>query len=401
MDPRFEIPAQYKSQLRYREPLDARPDEAIVDELSRHIPVTSEKNIWTFWDTGLREMPKWCLRNIINWKRLCGPSWTIRLLDKVPGSPNNDFEWVEKDLLPDCFVDGTMEGPFVGPHSADLLRGVTLWKYGGIWMDVGVILFLDLDRLCWDQLADEHSPYEVSAPWVDGVVIGNFFVAAREGSVFMRKWHEAFTYLWKSRSSSQGLSKHSLLEFVFDRPRRQTPGREFKFPFKTSIEELRNYTAQITLWMRLALLEEPNGGFDGRKYWQEKVLKFDVLSECWAAEVKIGWIGEDLFDVLATKRTGPGAEPESEQYRKADDLVWHLLTSTSMQKVTHGKCLLSSPALGTLWDLPENEGKDFEPDTFAELLRYGSVHFEQRRTAIDYVTVEPDDFVIRKGLLEP
>jgi hypothetical protein len=53
-------------------------------------------------------------------------------------------------------------------------------------------------------------------------------------------------------------------------------------------------------------------------------------------------------------------------------------------------------------DLPENEGKDQEPGTFGELLRYGSVHLEQTRESIVYVdavNVE-EKFVIRKGLFE-
>lgn len=48
-----------------------------------------------------------------------------------------------------------------------------------------------------------------------------------------------------------------------------------------------------------------------------------------------------------------------------------------MEKVTHAGGLLTTPALGVLWDLPENANKYGEPGTFAELLRCGSVHFEQ------------------------
>lgn len=71
-----------------------------------------------------------------------------------------------------------------------------------------------------------------------------------------------------------------------------------------------------------------------------------------------------------------------------------------MQKVTHGKNLLRTPALGTLWDLTENEGKDVEEGTFAELLRYGALHFQQTREEIEKVEPEESGFVIRKGLLE-
>ncbi len=69
-----------------------------------------------------------------------------------------------------------------------------------------------------------------------------------------------------------------------------------------------------------------------------------------------------------------------------------------MQKVVHGKNLTSDRNLGLLWD--ENPGKDCEPVTFAELLRYGSVHFEQTRKEIEYVQAPAPEKTLKKGLLE-
>lgn len=176
----------------------------------------------------------------------------------------------------------------------------------------------------------------------------------------------------------------------------------YKFPFKAGIlPKVMEYTAQISAYARLSTLQEPNGGFNGTEYWKNKILKFDCLDECWAAEAEIGFHGKAIFDLLATKRTGPDAKPGSEAYLLAEKVVWRLLTSTCMQKVTHGHDLVEGLALGSLWDLPENESKDIEPGTFAELLRYGSVHFEQVRDPIEYVDPEPVDYVLRKGLLEP
>lgn len=44
---------------------------------------------------------------------------------------------------------------------------------------------------------------------------------------------------------------------------------------------------------------------------------------------------------------------------------------------------------GMLWSMEENEGKDKEPETFAELLRYRSVNFTQARETIEYVDAPP------------
>ena len=173
--------------------------------------------------------------------------------------------------------------------------------------------------------------------------------------------------------------------------------RGFKWDFNVSPVTVMEYIGQVLAWLRLCRLEDPHDGFNGAEYYTHKVLLFDVLSEDWAAESIIGFRGQDLFDVLATKLD---ADPESEAYRKAYKTIWRLLTRSSMQKVTHGKNLTKEVALGTLWDLEENEGKDVEPGTFAGLLRYGSVHFEQERKSIDYVDAEAPEDRITKGLLE-
>lgn len=187
-DAAFDIPPEYRSKLRHTQPKDTRSDEEILNALSQHIPVSSEKNIWAFWHAGVDSLPSWSRRNLIDWHRICGPSWTIRLLDTVPGSANHALRWVDADMLPAAFVKGTMEGPYTGQHSADLLRAATLWEHGGVWMDVGVILIRDLDGVCWDQLADERNRFEMCSAWVNSIMIANHFVAGRKGSEFLKKW---------------------------------------------------------------------------------------------------------------------------------------------------------------------------------------------------------------------
>jgi mannosyltransferase OCH1-like enzyme len=185
---RFEIPDEYKTQLRYVEAKDNRTDAEILDSLTKHAPVTSEKNIWTYWHAGVHAMPAWCQRNVITWVRIHGPDWTVRVLDTVPDSPNHALKWVDSKILPEAFVKGTMTGPYVGPHSADFLRGAALYAYGGAWMDVGIFLFRNLDKVCWDQLADDNSPYTISTPLMFEQYMANHFVAARKGDVFIQKW---------------------------------------------------------------------------------------------------------------------------------------------------------------------------------------------------------------------
>lgn len=136
------------------------------------------------------------------------------------------------------------------------------------------------------------------------------------------------------------------------------------------------------------------------EYYCNKVLLYDVLYEDWAAEECIGFEGKDFFDVLAAKRN---IDPESEEYKRAYKTIWRLLTKSTLQKVTHGKNLTKMPALGVFLDKEENKNIDVESGTFAELMRYGSVYFEQTRLAMEYVkAIRLDDkVIIHKGLTEP
>ena len=81
-----------------------------------------------------------------------------------------------------------MVGPYTGPHSADFLRGACLYLYGGVWMDIGIVLIRQLDNICWRQLEDPKSPFEVSVPWIYGTVMANHFVASRKDNPFIKRW---------------------------------------------------------------------------------------------------------------------------------------------------------------------------------------------------------------------
>ena len=146
------------------------------------------------------------------------------------------------------------------------------------------------------------------------------------------------------------------------------------------------------------MLEDAGDGFSGVDYWTNHVLIWDVLPENWGGEELLGFpgSGEKMFNLFSVKRD---ADPNGKEYMEASELTWRLLTKSSMQKITHGKNLTNSIHLGVYWD--ENKGKDSEPGTFAELLRYGTVNFEQTRPEITYVKAPRPPKTMKKGLLEP
>jgi hypothetical protein len=210
--------------------------------------------------------------------------------------------------------------------------------------------------------------------------------------------HDIFVHLWRNRNNPGGIIEDPLVAFGKEFKFEESEASNFHWDFKVEPVVVMNYISQVLAWLRLCMLEDPNDGFNGAEYFGEKILLFDSLAEDWGAEATVGFTGQDLFNFLATKRD---ADPESEEHKLAYKATWRLLARSSMQKITHGKALTKSPALGILWDMPENEGKDVEPGTFAELLRYGSVYYEQDREEIKYVKAEKPEYRIKKGLLEP
>ena len=209
--------------------------------------------------------------------------------------------------------------------------------------------------------------------------------------------HDLFVHLWKGHTNTSGIIENPLVSFGKEVKFEDSQARNFRWEFSVEPRTVMEYIGQVLAWLRLCMLEDPTDGFNGAEYYGNKVLLFDALSEDWGAEEEIGFSGQDLFNVLATKRD---IDRESEEYRRAYKTIWKLLTQSSMQKITHGKNLIKGLALGSLLDMKENEGKDKEPGTFAELLRYGSVHFEQKRETIKYVKAEMPTYRIKKGLLE-
>lgn len=184
----FAIPPKYAAQLEPAAAADGRSDDEILQSLTRHVPVTSEKNIWAYWHAGVLAMPAWCRRNVIDWVRICGDGWTVRVLDPDPSSANYALRYLDPELLPETFRTRTMDGPYSGPHAADFIRGAALYQHGGAFMDVGSILIRHMDRFVWDVLADAASPYEVAVPVMFAQTIANHFVAARKGNPFIKRW---------------------------------------------------------------------------------------------------------------------------------------------------------------------------------------------------------------------
>ncbi|CZT49102.1 related to capsule polysaccharide biosynthesis protein [Rhynchosporium secalis] len=383
---------------------DARSDSEILDSLTSHIPTTdSEKNIWAYWHTGFESMPPWTKRNVISWCRLQGPSWTIRVLDNVPGSPNNLLNFVPIDFFPPAFKSGKMAGPYVATHSADLVRLPLLQLYGGIWLDVGIILIRELNSM-WNVLCDPTNKFEFAALTFtcrpdEEVVINGFFMA-RANNELAERWHKTYLAVWGDATECTGFSEHALLKHI---PIFGTPTKEMNAPeIKVSQRGIMDYGAHVLCFERLRDLVDVDDGWNGREYFENKMFLLKGLDEMWRYQTTTAFSGQVQFEKLCTKLDGSSAQGEdATKAKEAKMWIDDLLANTTMLKFCHGPKGAIESALADLYDDPKNADRDCEPGTAAVYLRRGILEFDQTRELKPLQIEKPKAKVWNVGFLDP
>jgi hypothetical protein len=380
---------------------DQRSDEQILADLQAFTPVdpSSERNIWAFWDRGLAACKPWCQRNIIGWVRRHGHSWTVRVLDAVDGSPNHYSKYIPTTaaFFPDTFLKRTMTGTYVAPHAADLIRLPLLHLYGGVWIDVGFMLFRGLDDLCWNALEDPVNPLEIAGfKMTISQEVGMFwngFIAARKDCVAVKHWHDIFLKVWQGRDSTAGMSDHALLRHL---PRYEVPSSTGKPP-AFQYAHFVDYLAQMFCLERLRHLRDPALDWDGPAFFAQRVLLYECVTEVYWAQHLTHWDGRKQFEMLNRQREG--AE-QNEDYKEAEAFVADILGMSSTMKLSHGLVTEQREYLARIWDEPENADADRRPGTFAAHLRWASVHFQQTRELTPVSLPLREDALLTGGLLD-
>ncbi|POR39589.1 Uncharacterized protein TPAR_00238 [Tolypocladium paradoxum] len=384
-------------------PFDKRSDEEILADLQTFKPVdpSSEKNIWAFWDRGLAACKPWCQRNIIGWARRHDPSWTVRVLDMVEGSPNHYSRYMSDTIkfFPEAFLRKTMKGPHVAPHAADLVRLPLLYLYGGVWIDVGFMLFRGLDDMCWNKLGDPQNPLELAGfKMTISDEVGMFWnglIAARKGCVAVKYWHDIFVKVWEGTERTTGMSNHALLRHL---PRYEVPsstGEPPAFEYANFVD----YLAQMFCLERLRHTRDPSLAWDGPAFFAERVLLYECVSEAYWAQALTHWDGRRQFDMLSRQREGGGGA-DDQAWKEAEAFVSGILATSSTMKLSHGLVTDQREYLARIWDEPANADADRAPGTFAAHLRWASVHFEQSKELEPLWLRVREDALLTGGLLE-
>ncbi|KAI0865912.1 hypothetical protein F4860DRAFT_200109 [Xylaria cubensis] len=370
--------------------IDTRPDEELIDVLKNPVPVRHERNVWAFWNTGFDTMRPWTKRNVLGWIRRQGPSWDVRVLDMVPGSPTNVQNFVPQDYLPECFKNGTMDGMAKGQHASDMARLALLYLHGGVWLDVGSILFRKFDDIFWRDLEDPNSPFEMGITLLQiRKHIGQSltgFIAARKGNPFMERWMNIWLELWKNgRTNCLGLHEHPLVKplGLFAPPDELYEETKRKFDLGGSGHQfdkkiIADYLALNLAYERVRLLVDEKTGWNGPEYYRRNVHLLDCIDELWKTHEML--LVDEVFPLLSLPFQPENMETDTKQ-KAAADYVGYILANCSMAKHSQGfwQPGIRVP-LAMTWNMPENADADIKKGTWAEYLRWASLFCEQTRS---------------------
>lgn len=164
------------------------------------------QTIWGYWDQGYADMPDLFKLCVDSWRR-CNPSWDVRILGReaVP-------EFLSDADLPNRFAE--IQSP---ETAADCVRLALLARYGGVWLDVSVILRSSLETLCWRAIharrhraaAFFHPRYSSPEPGAQDFM-ETWFLAAIRGDPLVLQWRDLVKELMHNRTGVEGLLTHPL-----------------------------------------------------------------------------------------------------------------------------------------------------------------------------------------------
>ncbi|KAK8033598.1 capsule polysaccharide biosynthesis protein [Apiospora marii] len=403
---------------------DSRTDAELIHYLKNPPPVTHERNVWAFWDGGFDAMKPWTQRNVLGWIRRQGPEWDVRVLDMATttgpagsSSPTHAHRFIDPAYLPACFNAGTMTGPTRGQHASDMVRLPLLYLHGGVWLDVGAMLFRRLDDIFWRHLADPECPFEMavtlfqSRKYAGQCLTG--FLGARKGNPFIERWMRVWLAMWEGRTSCAGLREHPLvapLGLVMGPERQEALDETNKprvldmggDPGILDLGTMTDYLALNIAYERVRLLVDPRDGWDGPRYYRERVHMLDSIDELWKSHEMRRM--DELFPLLSLpfRPETVGTDPKQ---KSVADWVGYILANCSMAKFSQGYWQPGAPVpLAMLWGMPENAGADVKEGTWAAYLRWASLACEQTRfrgRCLESMRLPAEqDEIIYKGLLE-
>lgn len=181
-EPIFLFAGERKAYLRA---FDVRPVDVSAGQEEGKLP----RLIWFFWDGPVDSFAVQC---VASWHKFA-PGWEVRGVNF-----SNLSAYLDASELPSNFMDlDSIQ------RQSDCVRLALLAKYGGVWVDASVMFNRNLEE--WiagpmevqsrDGKGKEFLAYYIqsfSGPGPGDEVIESWFLAAKRGSLIIRKWKELF-----------------------------------------------------------------------------------------------------------------------------------------------------------------------------------------------------------------
>jgi hypothetical protein len=368
--------------------LSASP--AFNSQLSRPscpgLPTPGAKSIFAFWHSGIQTLPPYLLRNVNNWHRRFSPlGWTIYVLDTVPGSPlnvSNFLDTTSRSIVPEAFISGTLNGTYAAQHTSDLIRYPLLLKYGGIYLDVGLLQFGDLDWIWNEHIANPASRYDFTGFTMgdppDGISIVNFAFMCGQENPLVRRAHHILLKVWEGKTNTTGAHQHPLVNHLplMHIPQEVVVDDDGQGKMVINDEVMTDYAIQIQCMGSAQRWLDEEDGWDGPKYVREHCWLYSMMDGAFAHEQITSWSGVRQWELLKQKLPQPGEE-ETEDQAFARKMVENTIANSWCLKLGHGFSakLFGADTLGMLWR--KREASDCEDGTYAGWLRWAEVHLSR------------------------
>ncbi|KAK5956221.1 hypothetical protein OHC33_002796 [Knufia fluminis] len=349
-------------------------------------PKVGSKHIFAFWHTGISTLPPYLLRNIIAWhSRFARSDWNIYVLDSVPSSPLNVANFIDTtspSVVPAAFTNGTLSGEYSAQHTSDLIRYPLLLKYGGVYLDAGILQFGDLNWMWTRHVGNPDSPYDFAGFTMgdppDGLSIVNFAMMCTPNNPLVLRAHKILRKLWEGKTDTRGLHSHPLVNHLDLMRVSQEVAVTDDVGGKMVIndESMTDYAIQIQAMGAAERWLDPEDDWDGSKYVREKCWLLSMMRHAFVPEQMTGWNGRRKWELLSMKLPGMDEE-ETEDQKLAREIVQKTVSEGWCLKLGHGFSakLFGGDTLGMLWR--KHSGSDCAEGTYAGWLRWAEVHCQQ------------------------
>jgi hypothetical protein len=367
--------------------------------ISPELPRAQSKSIFAFWMNGIHTLPPYLLRNVIAWHRRYSPlSWTVYVVDTVPDSPLNISRFIDTNsssVVPDAFRDGILSGDYAAQHTSDLVRFPLLLRYGGVYMDVGILHFGDLDWLWNAKIANPSSSYDFAGftmgepPEISAV---NFWLMATPENPLIVRAHYILLKLWEGKTNTKGASSNPLVSHVplMRVPQEVVVEEEGKVNMVIDDAAMTDYAVQIQCLGAAQRWLDKQGNWNGPQYVREKCWFYSMIDHTYIHEQLTNWTSKKQHELFNLSLPEPG-EQESEDQKFARTIVQKAVAESWCMKLGHGFSakLFGADTLGMLWR--KHDGTDCRENTYGGWLRWAEVNCKQNSAPkpLDIPTYQP------------